>query len=792
MGLFPRHLKAQIVTMVTTILLATGATIGWLNARRHSDFLEKSIQNSAKTMTIHFADRSAYYIVLDDFAGLESFLVRSAAHSDISQLLICETNGFVLGNTKKHSNGQHEPVRDDEFITPPLTFRETLITKGNYLIIWQPISAGTPLGWLMARFNLESVKALQTEAWMEIFFVTQFWILCSALLLLFLLRPVVRDIGLLSKFARRLDEKKGDQVNIRVQTEEIAELAASLNHASSRLLQTENQLVEEQERLRFSEEKYRRLIQKVKAAVIMYGTDGRIISGNVIARQMLGVSEKEMLQVTEDTLSFKLLREDGSEIPYDCYPSNLALTRNRYMDNRIIGIMRNGREDAVWALASTDSMKDESGTVTEIILTLIDISDLKNAEVEITRHQHHLESLVHERTSELENAIKLNRQYLDIAGVILVAINTDQSVTMINSKGCDVLGAASHEIIGKNWFTTFIPERNREDVLTGFHKIMAGEIEPVEYFENPVLTRDGKERLIAWHNALVKDDKGNITGSLSSGEDITEQRHAEEQIQKLNEDLRKRASDLEEANRELESFAYTVSHDLRAPIRHIDGFVGLLQKKTGDKLDKKELYYLQMVSQSARKMGELIDDLLSFSRMGRLAIDLKKVDLDNMVHDVIRELGPDCKGRRIKWHIGKFPQVFGDYSMLRIVLVNLISNAVKFTQNREDAVIEAGFRENEKDVIVFIRDNGVGFEQAYAEKIFGVFQRIHRSDEFEGTGVGLAIAHRIILRHGGNIWAEGKPDAGAIFYFSLSKVIEDEDASERTFSQNNAHYPPSL
>ncbi len=787
MGLFPRHLKMQIVTMVTTILLATGATIGWLNARRHSDFLEKSLQSNAKTMTLHYADRSAYYMVLGDFAGLESFLIRSAAHSDISQLQVCETNGFVLGSTKKHSNGKNEPVRDNEFIIPPLTFRETLVIQGNDLIIWQPISAGTPLGWLKARFNLESVKALQTEAWMEIFFVTQFWILCSALLLLLLLRPVVRDIGLLSKFARRLDEKKGEEVNIRVQTDEITELAASLNHASRRLFQTENQLVEEQERLRFSEEKYRRLIQKVKAAVIMYGTDGRILSGNVIARQMLGVSEKEMLQVTEDALGFKLLREDGSEIRYDSYPANLALTRNRYMDNRIIGIRRNDREDAVWALASTDSMKDDSGRVTEIILTLIDITDLKNAEDEITRHQRHLESLVHERTSELENATKLNRQYLDIAGVILVAINADQTVTMINSKGCDVLGAESHEIIGKNWFTTFIPERNREDVLTSFHKIITGEIAPVEYFENPVLTRDGKERLIAWHNSLVKDDKGKITGSLSSGEDITEQRRAEEQIQRLNEDLRKRAADLEEANRELESFAYTVSHDLRAPIRHIDGFVGLLEKKTGDKLDKEEAYYLQMVSQSARKMGELIDDLLSFSRMGRLAINLKKVDLDYMVHDIVRELRPDCRGRRIKWQIGRLPQVFGDYSMLRIVLINLISNAVKFTKNRKEAVIEAGCREDEKEVIVFIRDNGVGFDQVYAEKIFGVFQRMHQSDEFEGTGVGLAIAHRIIQRHGGNIWAEGKPDAGAIFYFSLSKVVKGEDAGERKFNQSNAH-----
>jgi light-regulated signal transduction histidine kinase (bacteriophytochrome) len=290
---------------------------------------------------------------------------------------------------------------------------------------------------------------------------------------------------------------------------------------------------------------------------------------------------------------------------------------------------------------------------------------------------------------------------------------------------------------------------------------MAGDLEPAEYFENPVLTQDGRERLVAWHNALLRDGEGHITGTLSSGEDITERRRAEKQVIRLNQDLQNRAVALETANKELDAFAYTVSHDLRAPLRHIDGFLELLQNEAGTALNEQGRHYMDAISESANKMGHLIGDLLSFSRMRRHAFSLQEVEMGPLVHDVIRELEPDAAGRAIEWRIGNLPSVRGDERMLRIVLTNLISNALKFTRTRPQARIEIGsLPDQNAESVIFVRDNGVGFDMSYEEKLFGVFQRLHRTEEFEGTGIGLASVRRIISRHGGRTWAQGEPDRG--------------------------------
>jgi light-regulated signal transduction histidine kinase (bacteriophytochrome) len=255
-----------------------------------------------------------------------------------------------------------------------------------------------------------------------------------------------------------------------------------------------------------------------------------------------------------------------------------------------------------------------------------------------------------------------------------------------------------------------------------------------------------------------------------------ERKTAEEALRQLNIELDRRVmdrtEDLEAANKELEAFAYSVSHDLRAPLRHIDGFMELLQKKAGTTLDEQGRHYMDTISDSAKKMGLLIDDLLSFSRMGRQAMSFRLVDLGKLVRDVIGELEPETAGRHIEWHIDDLHLVEGDAAMLRIALVNLISNALKFTQPRKLTRIEIGsLRGQTTEDVIFIRDNGVGFDMTYADKLFSVFQRLHYTDKFEGTGIGLAIVHRIIDRHGGRTWAEGKVDQGATFYFSLSKTL---------------------
>jgi signal transduction histidine kinase len=244
------------------------------------------------------------------------------------------------------------------------------------------------------------------------------------------------------------------------------------------------------------------------------------------------------------------------------------------------------------------------------------------------------------------------------------------------------------------------------------------------------------------------------------------------QLESLINDLEKRVAErtvkLEASNRELEAFAYSVSHDLRAPLRHIDGFMGLLMKKAGTALDSQSLHYMDIISDAAIKMGLLVDNLLSFSRMGRQEISFKQVELMSLVHDVIEEHGPDIADRDITWRIGDLPAVRGDASLLRVVLDNLISNAIKFTRSRNPAEIEIGSLPGpDSEYVIFVRDNGAGFDMTYADKLFGVFQRLHHADEFEGTGIGLANVHRIISRHGGRTWAEGEVEKGAMFYFSL-------------------------
>ena len=260
--------------------------------------------------------------------------------------------------------------------------------------------------------------------------------------------------------------------------------------------------------------------------------------------------------------------------------------------------------------------------------------------------------------------------------------------------------------------------------------------------------------------------------------EVEQRRHREDEIRKLNQELNKRAVELEATNKELESFAYSVSHDLRAPLRHMAGYSELLQRQASSVLDEKSQRFIRTILDSAKRMGNLIDDLLAFSRIGRAETKKTEVNLDHLVKDVVAEIGQDTKGRDIAWKIGALPVCYGDRSMLRLVIVNLVSNAVKFTRMRSHAEIEIGCVErNKKEFEVFVKDNGAGFDMQYVNKLFGVFQRLHLPEQFEGTGIGLATAQRIIHRHGGQIRGEGAVDQGATFYFSLPNA---QDAAERT------------
>ena len=236
--------------------------------------------------------------------------------------------------------------------------------------------------------------------------------------------------------------------------------------------------------------------------------------------------------------------------------------------------------------------------------------------------------------------------------------------------------------------------------------------------------------------------------------------------------IAERQTRLEASNTELEAFSYSVSHDLRTPLRHIAGFSAQLQRRAETSLDDKGRRHLDLIAESAERMGRMIDDLLSFSRMGRSEMQRATVALGPLVKDALQDLHEETKARRIDWRIGPLPEVSGDPAMLRLVLANLLSNAVKYTRTRPEARVEVGAQSVNGETTVFVRDNGVGFDMQYVGKLFGIFQRLHTPETFEGTGIGLANVRRIINRHGGRTWAEGEVDRGAAFYFSLPATSE--------------------
>jgi light-regulated signal transduction histidine kinase (bacteriophytochrome) len=288
--------------------------------------------------------------------------------------------------------------------------------------------------------------------------------------------------------------------------------------------------------------------------------------------------------------------------------------------------------------------------------------------------------------------------------------------------------------------------------------------------------RDGSQFWASVVITAIRNTEGKLIGFVKVTRDITSPKEAAERIQKLNEELQQRAELLQVANDELESFSYSVSHDLRAPLRHIHGFVDLLRKDSSLEKDETSQRYMGIIAKAAREMGMLIDDLLALSRTGRAEMHPSEVNMRDLIDQIIQERELECLDRDVTWKIGPLPGVGGDASLLRLVWTNLLDNALKYTRRSEHAVIEIGQVINEKngaperEVVFFVRDNGVGFDMNYASKLFGVFQRLHRVEDFEGTGIGLANVQRIVHRHGGRVWAEAKVGSGATFYFSMPVV----------------------
>jgi PAS domain S-box-containing protein len=324
----------------------------------------------------------------------------------------------------------------------------------------------------------------------------------------------------------------------------------------------------------------------------------------------------------------------------------------------------------------------------------------------------------------------------------------------------EMLGWTMEEFLARPYIELVHPDDRDRTLREVERQISSGE--KVLQFENRYLHKDGTWRTLSWRSVPQGQQM------YATARDVTDLRRQEDRIRVLNMDLQLRAIQLEEANRELEAFSYSVSHDLRAPLRHVMGYAEMFTKEAEGRVSEKGAHYLKTISDSARRMGQLIDDLLSFSRMGRAQMNETVVDLNAIAVKARLDLELAVRGRNIRWNFANLPKAVGDPAMLGLVFANLIGNAVKYTRGRDPAEIDVdctGMKDGR--LVFFVRDNGAGFESKYTDKLFNVFQRLHGEAEFEGTGIGLANVRRIISRHGGLTWATGETNKGATFYFTL-------------------------
>jgi PAS domain S-box-containing protein len=500
-------------------------------------------------------------------------------------------------------------------------------------------------------------------------------------------------------------------------------------------------------------------------AIIEFDLNGIILGLNENFSKMLGYSEKEIVGKHH---SIFIMKDYVTSKEYHQFWENLK--NGEFIQGEFKRIDKNGK--TVWLQGSYNPILDASGKPFKILKFATDISLVRKQMLELAKQTKEIEIRAEELSLANEERRETNEyleSLIDSANAPIIVWDRNYKITRFNKAFENITGRTEKEVFGETLEILF-PLASVENSMDLIKKTLEGEQMKVE--EINIAHIDGSERIILWNSANIMSSDGKILiATIAQGNDITQRKQAEEEITKMNKNLEQRViertSQLESANKELEAFSYSVSHDLRAPLRHICGFVDLLIKNNSVQLNDSGIRYLNIISESTSEMGNLIDALLTFSRLGRSDLQGTKINTKKIVNHVLKSFAIELEGRNVEIKIAELPDSWGDENLLNQVWINLISNALKYSRNLDKACIEIGGKMESDKAVFYVKDNGVGFDMKYADKLFGVFQRLHKAKDFEGIGIGLANVNRIVMRHGGNCWAESEVGKGATFFFSI-------------------------
>lgn len=728
--------KTTVVIMLTSVagllLTAVAFTVYDLVTYR------QNVAGSLTAMAAILADRSSAALALRDEKDARAALASLRADPRIEAAALYDRQGKLF---------VRYPAEAPASAFPAVAGEGGYRFEVGRLVIFEPVAeGGTRLGTLYLKSGLHPLY-VRLRFYGGVALPILFGSLLVALVISTVLqRRVIRPILALAQVAKTVSGRGDYSIRAqKVSEDETGLLTDSFNAMLARI-EAQTEALRKDEGIRSF---LAAIVESSDDAIIGKDLDGKVVSWNAGAERMFGFAAAEMLGQPITRLQSPDRPEEEEHILEE-------VRRGRTRHYETARIRKDGRPLELSLTVSP--IRNERGGIIGMSSIARDITDNKLAE-----------RLIQESRARLSGIIAS-------AMDAIISVDVGQRVTIFNEAAEQMFRCSAGEALGQP-LDRFIPARFRkahhqhvaEFGRTGVTGRAMTSLQPLAG-----LRADGEEFPIEASISHIEVGGQQIYTVILR--DITERKRAEDQIRQLNAELEQRVAErtaeLTEANKELESFTYSVAHDLRAPLRHIDAFSRLLQEDCEAVLPLEAKHYLKTIRDSTGKMSLLVDDLLNLARVGRQELRRHPTPLSRLVEEVLADLNQETAGRKLEWHIEPLPAVDCDPGLMKVVFANLLSNAVKYTRPRPVAVIEIGCRKANGDTALFVRDNGVGFNMKYADKLFGVFQRFHRAEDFEGTGVGLATVDRIVRKHGGHIWAEAVVNEGATFYFTVAGLEE--------------------